>query len=71
MLTPNLYATLVDAASNTPAKNIEENLVERFNALALGLAPELTQAFREVYTAGVRDGFVQGVAAASEEVRDR
>lgn len=67
MLGPNLYSTLADRAATEPAKNIEENLVERFNALAKGLAPELTHAFQEVYKAGLRDGYVQGVADASDQ----
>lgn len=67
MLTPSLYATLVDRASGEAAKNVEEVLIDRFESMARGLVPELTESLRTVYTAGVNDGFIQGVAAASED----
>lgn len=63
-----IYGRLMDSALEHPLKETRE-LVNGFLAPPRdALLVELEQQLRHAYVAGVRDGFVQGVAADEEKL---
>lgn len=60
---PTLHTRLVDIACEEPYRRIEETLV----ATARHSACEVGKLVYQAYSEGLRDGFVQGIQAASEQ----
>lgn len=66
MRQPTLYAKLMEFRNDEPRRELYEFVEKRTRALTGDLAEELVEQLRKAYTAGVVDGFQQGIAAAAE-----
>ena len=60
---PQIYATLMQRSCEGLEKSIEDDLILAFSAAAISCAHRMASQFRDIYAAGLRDGFQQGVAA--------
>lgn len=64
MTGPTIYGELMNEATRVSIDQLRENIEGRVSHTAQMLAEELAGIVRQAYIDGVRDGYVQGVAAA-------